>query len=269
MGLLNKSLVVACIALAATSTVVALAQETSPGGSIIYRYDDVIPDTSTPETEAVHFDDIEQALKPFLGEPYVYHEEVSVAAHIDVLVYAPTAERDNWTFVTSGMSDKAMTVPDSLSTSEFGYAELVIATPANWFSKGADGMIPQTELDDLNKSWPIETLKFLARFPHEYRTWFWETHTIPNGNPAEPFSPSTRLDGVILSQLHRWPERYRTLKAADGRVISLFAVVPLYPDEMQAKLDLGEEKLTPALIKAGVAEVVNETRPSVGPELLN
>ncbi len=247
---------------------VAAAQEYSAGGSKLKTYDHVHPDGSSPEVEAVHLEDLEQALTTFLGENYVLHELVSAAAHIDVLVYPPTAERDQWTFVTSGMSDKRMTVPEQLDPEQYGYAELVIAVPGDWFDNDDKGMIRDADLEDEAKYWPIRTLKFLARFPHEYRTWFWEGHTIPNGNPQEPFSIETLMDGVVLTSLTSWPERYRTVKAVSGKLINLFAVVPLYPDEMQAKLDLGYDALQRKLVDAGVAEVVDPTRPSVASELI-
>lgn len=243
------------------------AEEVSPGGSVIYEYENVTPDTSAPQHEAVHVEDIQNALEPLLGENFVCHELTSTTVHLDVLVFAPTPSRNQWTFVTSGMSDKRMAVPEGLDPDEYGYAELVIAVPADWFSKGADGKIPDAELQDGTKYWPIRTLKFLGRFVHEYRTWFWESHTIPNGNPAEPYSAQTSMDGALLAPLSNWPEQYRTIKASDGSVINLFAVIPLYPDEMQAKLDLGYDTIMPALIDAGVTERVSLSRPSVAPNL--
>lgn len=232
------------------------------------NYDHITPDTSAPEQEALHAEDIGNSLEPFLGDHYVYHELVSTAVHMDVLVFPPTPARNQWTFVTSGMSDKPMSVPDGLDQDKYGYAELVIAVPPDWFTKDDKGWIPEAQLKDPEKYWPIETLKYLGRFPHEYRTWFWDSHTIPNGNPPAPFSDRTRMDGVVLSELADWPEKYRVVKAKDRTLINLFAVIPLYPDEMQAKLDLGYDVLMPALAKAGVGELVAQTRPSVGPELL-
>lgn len=270
MQLTAKAFLQVCLIglVSAGSVPLASGQEYSPGGSKLYTYEEVTPDESTPEVEAVHVEDIQNALTPLLGENFVYHEIVSTAAHIDVLVFAPTPERDRWTFVTSGMSDKQMTVPEDLDADQYGYAELVIAVPGDWFAEDDKGMIRQADLDDETKYWPIRTLKFLARFPHEYQTWFWETHTIPNGNPAEPFAADTAMDGVVLASLTDWPDEYRTVRAADGKLINLFAVIPLHPDEMQAKLDLGYDAVHPKLVEAGVTEVVDKARPSVAPELI-
>jgi hypothetical protein len=67
------------VALASTCV---FAEEVSPGGSSIKRYENVVPDESTPEHETTHVAEIENALKPFLGENYVYHEIISTSIHL-------------------------------------------------------------------------------------------------------------------------------------------------------------------------------------------
>lgn len=247
----------------------AFGEEVSPGGSTIYRYEDVTPNLEAPESEALHTEDIEKALQPFLGENYVLHEIVSTAIHLDVLVFKPTPARNRWTFVTSGMSDKPMTVPVDFDVNEFGYTELAISVPADWFSVDEGGMIPDAEMKDETKYWPIRLLKFLGRFPHEYKTWFWESHSIPNFDPPEPYASNTTLSGALLTQLGDWPERYRKISTKDGTVISIFGVVPVYEDEMTAKLDLGYDPVITALVEAGVTEMVDADRPSVISRLAN
>ncbi len=244
----------------------ASAQEVSPGGDPIHRYKNVIPDHSSPKNEAVHLADIVKKLEPLLGSYYVFHELESEGVHMDVLVFAPTPQRDRWTFVTSGMSDRAMSVPDSLDKETYGFAELVVAVPAAWFTKNEKGMIPESELEDEQKYWPIGWLKLLGRFTHTYRTWIWKGHSIPNGDPADPLAANTKLDGFVLAPLSDWPEEYRTVDAVDGARISLFAIVPVYPEEMQLKLNSGFDKLFPALLKAGVTETVHESRTNVALE---
>ncbi|MGL4489766.1 MAG: suppressor of fused domain protein, partial [Rhizobiaceae bacterium] len=246
-----------------------LAEEVSPGGSSIKRYENVVPDKGLPEHEATNVAEIEDALKPFLGENYVLHEIVSTSIHLDVLVFKPTPNRNYWTFVTSGMSDKPMTVPQEFDVDQYGYAELAIALPPSWFSLEEEGMIPQLEMENDKKFWPIALLKFLGRFPHEYQTWFWESHSMPNGNPAEPFSNDTKLSGVLLTQLHAWPEEYRQIRLKNGTVINLFGVVPVYDNEMTAKLEVGFDPVFSALASAGVTEIIDIVRPSIAHKLAN
>jgi hypothetical protein len=62
-----------------------------------------------------------------------------------------------------------------------GDAELVMALPAEW-------PLEQSELEDESNYWPLGLLKMLARLPHEFETFVWFGHTIPNGDP-----PALRL----------------------------------------------------------------------------
>jgi hypothetical protein len=43
----------------------------------------------------------------------------------------------------------------------------------------------------------IKTLRWLAHFPHTYKTWVGSGHTIPNGNPPGPFWGSDCLDTIL------------------------------------------------------------------------
>ena len=44
----------------------------------------------------------------------------------------------------------------------------------------------------------LETMQWLAHFPHDQRTWIGSGHTIPNGNPPAPFFGSSILDTVLF-----------------------------------------------------------------------
>ena len=87
----------------------------------------------------------------------VFHEIVSDDLHIDVHHVRSSWRRRFELLVTSGMSERPMSVPDE---SECPYAELAILLPRAW---------PLNEEAFRNEDhyWPIRLLKFLARFPHE------------------------------------------------------------------------------------------------------
>ena len=72
-------------------------------------------------------------------------------------------------------------------------AELMIALPAEW--KLAD-----SQLEDERWYWPIRNLKALARLPHEYETWLGFGHTVPNGDPPEPYAARAGAHGRGRSQ---------------------------------------------------------------------
>ena len=110
--------------------------------------------------------------------------------------------------------------------------------------------------------WPIRTLKFLARFPHEYDTWLWMTHTVPHGDPAEPFAPNTEMSGVILFSPLTTVESFRQLEIDSEKTIHFHSVIPLHEAEMDLKLQEGLEALFGALNEQDVSEVLDPQRPS-------
>jgi hypothetical protein len=100
--------------------------------------------------------------------------------------------------------------------------------------------------EDESVYWPLRLLKWLARFPHEFGTWLGFGHTVPHGDPPGPFAADTELCGAILLPPVLGPDGFERVEAAE-RTINVFAVIPLYADEMDLKL----------------TELVDPARPSV------
>jgi hypothetical protein len=183
----------------------------------------------------------------------VWHEILSDLVHVDVHVVEPSANRPYFTLVTSGMSDRPMTVPPEADSSPF--AELMLCLPADW------PMRPDAFKDE-RAYWPIRLLKTVARLPHEFETWIAEWHSIPNGDPAEPYAPGAPFVGVAVApMLHCVPEA-REIVTDAGRHIALLALVPLHPAEMELKLTDGTDALVDALDRARITEVLDPARPS-------
>ncbi len=103
-------------------------------------------------------------------------------------------------------------------------------------------------------------MKFLARFPHEYGAWFWAGHTIPNGDPPEPF-PGTRFVGSMLHYPVLLPESFWKFRAGD-RTVHVMAVWPLHAEEMAWKLRRGAASLLERLERYQVTEMVDPGRPN-------
>lgn len=189
----------------------------------------------------------------------VYHEIVSDLVHVDVHVLAPTAQRPYFTLVTSGMSDRPMS-PAS-GAEECRYAELMLCLPPTWPIALQPGQVET--FDDETHFWPIRWLKLLARFPHEYDTWLWWGHSVPNGDPPEPFAANTRLSGVLLSTPVLAPPEFAALPVREDKTIHFFSVLPLYPEEMAYKLRHGAETLLDKLDRSGISELLEIDRKSV------
>lgn len=228
-----------------------MADEFSPGGSKIYRH--------TSENFSISDDlcessiaNIDAHITKWLVKPCgVFHELVSPTVHVDVHIVPPGPDRDFIALVTSGLSDKPMNGPFP----ELRFAELVFLLPADW-------KLDEVDFEQEENYWPIRQLKFLARFPHEYNTWIWETHTIPNGDPAEAYASNTNLCGIALTNPISLPHEFRTLEVDAEKTIHFFSLIPLYKDEMDYKLNNGIEGLYDKFGKAGVSDVLDITRPS-------
>lgn len=203
-------------------------------------------------------EEIEKHVASCLGEPaFVWHEVVSSLVHIDVHVILPSREQPYYTLFTTGMSDREMQVPtDVKMRRELRFAELLLMLPSDWF----DDPRSVSELHDERKYWPIRLLKSLARFPHECHTWLGFGHSVPNGDPPSPFVDGTGLCCALLVPPVRVPSGFYDLRLSDGRSINFYAVVPLYPEELQLKLMHGTNALLERFDSEGVSELLDPTR---------
>jgi Suppressor of fused protein (SUFU) len=184
----------------------------------------------------------------------VFHELISDLVHIDVHQIKPTPERDFWTLVTTGMSDRPMTVPDGAPCSP--YAELMICLPSSW-------PVTQEAFKDEENYWPVRLLKMLSRLPHEYDTWLAPGHTVPNNDPPEPYTPGTEFCCALMTTPLTTPPEFDRLEVSPGKVVEFLGVVVLYEEEVNLKLKKGTEVLGPKLGKAGVTELLQPGRRNV------
>jgi hypothetical protein len=209
--------------------------------------------------------------------PMVFHEIISADIHLDLHIVPPRADspsaphpfgRDFYTIVTSGMSTRAMPAPRTAEG--FGeedqdrprYAELMITLPASWPGLRPDGTFVQQYLCDEANWWPVRWLKMLARMPHEYDTWVGAGYTIPNTPPTQPYAPNTGFSCMLLlpSLLH--PDA-RRLVVHDDVTIEFLSLWPLYPEELELKLNEGLSALQAAFAAAHVTDLLDNHRPNV------
>ena len=106
------------------------------------------------------------------------------------------------------------------------------------------------------------SLRALAHLPHEYATWLGDGHTIPNGDPPEPYTDDTRLCGAMLVLPAIAPDEFLVLERDTGPVV-FYGLALLHADEMAFKLAHGAEALEELL--PGMPEAVKPERASVAP----
>jgi hypothetical protein len=185
----------------------------------------------------------------------VQHEKVSEIVHIDIHYVASTQDRPFEILVTSGMSERPMSIPPGCDVPRF--AEIVAILPAGWPLVG-----PASE--DERNYWPIRMVTNLARYPHQHKTWLGSGHSLNDGEePAAPFAPNTRLSAIILLESRTLPRRFLVLHGPGGREIHFLVAVPLYWEELQLKLREGTQALLDAFALHGITDVIDPLRQNV------
>ncbi|MCR8645493.1 suppressor of fused domain protein [Paenibacillus sp. N1-5-1-14] len=234
-----------------------MSQEMSKSGVPIYRHSEREEefDYVTENEQTLHA--VSNHVEKHIGKiSNVFHEIISPQVHLDVLIVNPTKERDYYTLVTAGMSNLPMNVPNGAE--KYKFAELMIYLPSNW-------PVGPEAFNKEENYWPIYWLKKMARLPHEFNTWLYLGHTVPNGDPAKPFASNTSFSGMILNvpTLVEDLKSFFTLSMPNESEVHFFSLIPLYKEEMDLKLKSGTEILFEKLEKSGVNEIINIKRKNV------
>jgi len=227
--------------------------ETTEGGAEIVEHTPrTKPFTPVAGDEAI-IAAVAEHIERHLGKiEKVFHEKVSDLVHMDIHVVAPREDRPFYTLVTSGMSQRRMIVHEDDEAST-GYAELCISLPPDW-------PVGKEHFDEEENFWPVRCLLDVATLPHDYNTYIGFGHTIPNGDPPEPYAADVGFSSVVVLPPIRTPEEFWELKITDDREVDFFALYPLYPEELHFKLKKGSEALMDRFERFNVTDIVNIQR---------
>lgn len=185
---------------------------------------------------------------------WVLHDMASDVIHLDILWVAPGPNREFHTFVTCGMSERAMIPPEGWTGCR--HAELLLRLPPTW-------KLGHRVLDKLGHSWPLRELEHLARLPHVYKAWLWAHHTVANGDPPEPLPGAVGFSGSVLVPATWTRPSFDGLPVGPRRSVHFFGVIPLYADELTLARDAGTDVLLDRMEQAGVTDLLDVDRPSV------
>lgn len=171
-------------------------------------------------------------------------EAVPLVPRVDIHTYFRTGSDGGrvCTLVTAGMSDLPMAIPAKAGVPR--RVELIFYCSE-----------PTAEY--------VNTLRWLAHFPHDQKTWIGSGHTIPNGNPPAPFFGSSALNTILL--LPSIVQRDRTLSeqlTLEGDPVHFLWVVPITGAECKLKLDRGTNAILDLFGKHRHPHVFNPNRTS-------
>jgi len=164
----------------------------------------------------------------------VMHEPVSQTVHVDLYWVAPTREKPFHAFATSGMAERAMSIPDGNTPPLF--AELCTMLPLGWPIPDPRSVIHKAGAPGV--WWPLNILKLLARYPHELQTALGVGHTIALTDGTGSVSSGVRFSGAMMLPGDTLAKGFGTLRH-QGREIDFLSVFPLYPEELEFKLEHG------------------------------
>jgi hypothetical protein len=196
-------------------------------------------------------DHIESHVGPIAA---VFDEMSSPDVHVDVYHVEPAWDRPFHTLVTSGMAERPMSTPPELR--EHRFAELVTLLDPSW-------EVSLEAFADPANYWPVRTMKGLACYPHQHRTWLGYGHTVPTGTDGGTVGDGVPYSGVILLSPMSLPDQFSRLPLASGDVVHFYALVHLLPDELQLKIESGTEALLRRLDEAQLTEVIVPSRRSL------
>jgi hypothetical protein len=165
----------------------------------------------------------EAVYERLFGKPVsVSHEVFPLVPHIDVYTIKRSQEgKDVYSIVTGGMSDLEMTLPRGAVKEAPRRVELIFYCSE-----------PREEY--------ISTLRWVAHFPHDSKSWLGHGHTIPNGNPPTPLWGSTELDTLFfLPPIVKNDQTLPSELNLGGEPVHFLWVVPLTTAECNFKLTNG------------------------------
>jgi hypothetical protein len=197
---------------------------------------------------------LEDHIAEHFGKPRPVSQQEMVPGDppVSVHVIPPASKRQPVTLVTTGMSDKPMTVPKG--EEEYRFAELFIQLPSDW---------PTTpkKLSDPRYGWPLDWLRRIAHYPHDNDTWLGGSATvIANGDPPAPLAEGVPFIAILLLTSDEEEERLLT---SDGRVIHFYRLFPLYLEEYQLERKDGVAALIKLFQKHKISMTLDLNRKNV------
>ena len=153
----------------------------APDGTNVVRHENIKPKLGITTGTGEFGQAREAVYERLFGKPLsVSHEVFPLVPHIDVYTFKRTlGDKDVYSFVTGGMSDLEMTLPRRADKDVPRRVELIFYCSE-----------PREEY--------ISTLRWVAHFPHDSKSWLGHGHTMPNGNPPVPLWGSKELDTLFF-----------------------------------------------------------------------
>jgi hypothetical protein len=171
--------------------------------------------------------------------------------HIDVYWIKPNLpDRPYSILMTCGVSRFPLNIPEDAITAP--YIELVMTLPPDWFSE-------TNEARNQEELWPIHHLMSIGKIPYRNKTWLGFGHTISWSPEGKECFPGTDFISTILAPNFSYPESFATIEG-ESKTIKLFTAMPLYPEELELKMEEGSNALFDKFEEFGLEDMVDLKR---------
>ncbi len=214
-------------------TVMAVQVFAQSTTSMAEKDNDNIPQYSYSVEE---MDKVSEYIKQQYGEfDIVAHELVSPDIHCDIAIVPPTDDQPYYKLVTMGAGAFKMNVPEDLKSDVYERAEYVVFLPADWNIKS----------DKEEDYWPIRMLKTVARLPVSMDDWLFYRHTVNLTDDESPVAENTGFNSCVLFiSFGKGNKPVEPLKlGSSDKEVAFFQLVPLYPEELEFKLEHSFDEL--------------------------
>jgi hypothetical protein len=184
----------------------------------------------------------------------VWHETLSPLVHVDVHIIEPTEQHPYTTLFTTGMAQVPMNAPPGRGMPI--YAELMMRLPPEW-------KVDNASLATEEWGWPVRILTVVARYPHLSGRLVFLGNTLAFEEPPEPIASTVGFSAVLLGLPSIATDKLHLLPCGDDRRGLLYAVIPIYTEELDLARQQGTGALIRALMKHRVSDLVDITRRNV------
>ena len=192
--------------------------------------------------EEAELDVLDQFICDMFGDyKNVFHEIASPDVHLDVCIVDPTEEEPYYKLVTMGAGAYKMQIPEQWQKYQLDYAEYVICLPKDWNLNSGDN----------TDYWPVKLLKDVARLPIWCDTWLSYGHTTQTDEEGSAYASNTGFNSVVLNFAANKKGDIRLIMPS-GKTINFYEIVPLYPEELQYKIENGADALFKLFEEKGI-----------------
>lgn len=166
------------------------------------------------------------------------------------IILLTLAEKQGFLLFSDGLSSKEMEVPEKYAAQN--RVELCMYLPGYW----------EPQSSDQRYTWTLDCLRRLVEHGLRDQTWFGPGHTFGIKEYEEGFSEATRMNHLLLTAPLTFQQALNHV-VLENVPITVYSVVPLFPEEADYKQAKGALKLISKLQGKGHSDKIDDFRQSI------